>query len=590
MPKLKIERVDAIPLLIKILQKMRIVEIIDKIWRPASQWQGLSYGQLSLLFIVYVIHERTHRLCGMESWVEDHHFTLTACTEWEIRVKDATDDRLGKVLEELGGDEERQEEFHKELGGHIVQAFELPSDVGRYDTTSFNVHHSPEKEKEKEDSYLEYGYSKDKRPDLLQFKQGLGVLDPAGVPLVSHTLGGNVSDDPLYVPAWREMSEILGKKDFLYIADSKAGSIEIRATLSKEGGYYLFPVPMTGKTPEWLREQVLNSLSSSEEFYPLDSQDKNIKPLGQGFCVTREMVHTFEDKTQHSWTEEWFVSQSYAHAQRQMKSLDARLEKATTLLTALRLGKEESDEHFLLRAQQLLEKYRVQPYLSVQLDETITHTKKYLKPGRPSPKSEFHIIEKRQLNIKVQKNHEAISLEYKMAGWRPFVANRKMTIQQTAYFYKDQWLVEHGMHRFKRGSIPVLPLWLQIPQRIVGLMTLLFVALQALTLIEFVVRRNISIQKQTLPGLYPGNPTRTTSSPSAESIIHAFNQLHLVCDPFNMHMQLNESLSTLQITILQLLELSEHIFDFSRRFLPIPYKSHHTLSLIQHSQTLQIPP
>jgi transposase len=29
---------------------------------------------------------------------------------------------------------------------------------------------------------------KNHRPDLLQFKQGLGTLDPAGIPLVTETL------------------------------------------------------------------------------------------------------------------------------------------------------------------------------------------------------------------------------------------------------------------------------------------------------------------------------------------------------------------------------------------------------------------
>lgn len=62
MPEVKIERVDAIPVLVKFLQRMHLVEIIDRIWIPDTKWQGLSYGQLSLLFIVYVIHERSHCL------------------------------------------------------------------------------------------------------------------------------------------------------------------------------------------------------------------------------------------------------------------------------------------------------------------------------------------------------------------------------------------------------------------------------------------------------------------------------------------------------------------------------------------------
>jgi len=64
-------------------------------------------------------------------------------------------------------------EFQKENGQHLIQAFALPTEIGRYDTTSVNVHHSA---KYKSKGLLNFGHSKDKRPDLLQFKQGLGAL------------------------------------------------------------------------------------------------------------------------------------------------------------------------------------------------------------------------------------------------------------------------------------------------------------------------------------------------------------------------------------------------------------------------------
>jgi len=100
----------------------------------------------------------------MESWVEEHHETLRLCTGWPIRVEDATDDRLGNMLGNLGDSEEKREEFQCEMSSNLVQGFELATDVARYDTTSFSVHHA--EENQNENSFLEYGYSKDKRPDL----------------------------------------------------------------------------------------------------------------------------------------------------------------------------------------------------------------------------------------------------------------------------------------------------------------------------------------------------------------------------------------------------------------------------------------
>ena len=98
--------------------------------------------------------------------------------------------------------------------------------MARYDTTSFNVYHAPEGAEP--GGILAFGHSKDKRPDLLQFKQGLGTLDPAGVPIFTETINGNKADDPLYLGAWRTMGQTLGRNDFLLVADCKAAALETR--------------------------------------------------------------------------------------------------------------------------------------------------------------------------------------------------------------------------------------------------------------------------------------------------------------------------------------------------------------------------
>ncbi|MBF0238247.1 MAG: DUF4277 domain-containing protein [SAR324 cluster bacterium] len=73
----RIERVDEIPLVLHWLNRMRIAEIIDAALPQAhGNHQGLSYGQLTALFLCYVIHLRTHKLSLMEDWVRHHHSVL----------------------------------------------------------------------------------------------------------------------------------------------------------------------------------------------------------------------------------------------------------------------------------------------------------------------------------------------------------------------------------------------------------------------------------------------------------------------------------------------------------------------------------
>ena len=65
---------------------------------PHGNRKGLSYGQLSVLFLSYVVSQSDHRLCAVETWVEKHRKTLEMATGWNIGVKDATDDRLADLL------------------------------------------------------------------------------------------------------------------------------------------------------------------------------------------------------------------------------------------------------------------------------------------------------------------------------------------------------------------------------------------------------------------------------------------------------------------------------------------------------------
>jgi transposase len=83
--------------------------------------------------------------------------------------------------------------------------------------------------------YVTVIVNKDRRPDLRQYRQLLGTLDPAGIPLVSSTLAGNGADDPLYVPTWHKLVSVIGHKQFVYIADCKAASQGNRAQIDAAG-------------------------------------------------------------------------------------------------------------------------------------------------------------------------------------------------------------------------------------------------------------------------------------------------------------------------------------------------------------------
>ena len=418
---------------------------------------------------------------------------------------------------------------------------------------------------------LEFGHSKNHRSDLLQFKQGLATLDPAGIPLLSETLSGNRAGDPCYLPAWRRMVKTIGKPDFLFIADCKAAAYETRAAIDHGKGYYLFPLPMTGETPRHINELVLNPGQELQEIVLAPKQDQDDggdRVVGKGFVVNKQMTTRFENGAEHQWTERWMVSRSDAHAQRREKSFQSRLEKAEEKLAKLKAKSKETVESFRMKAEKILQTCSVEDYLRLEVHEAITTQKKYIGRGRPGPKTPFEMVESRSLTLAVHRNEEAIEQFRRLAGWRIFVTNvaeSRMTLNQSSQYYRDEWLVERGFHRFKRGHIPALPLFLRLPERIKGLMLLLTFALQVLTLMEFVSRRELAKKDETISGLVPGNPKMKTNRPTAERLLSQFDNLHLLVEEKGRKASgtMVETLTSLQKKILSILQLPEKIYELS---------------------------
>jgi hypothetical protein len=60
----QVERADEIPVVFHVLIKMGVAERIDRFWPTHGNWKRLSYGQLAVLFITYMIHSLSHRQDG----------------------------------------------------------------------------------------------------------------------------------------------------------------------------------------------------------------------------------------------------------------------------------------------------------------------------------------------------------------------------------------------------------------------------------------------------------------------------------------------------------------------------------------------
>jgi transposase len=557
-PTITSERIDDVPLLISWLLQMQVGEIVDSILGPPhGNRQGLSYGQLAVVFIAYILTQCNHFLSPVRDWVLARRECLAQALGRPIRDTDCTDDRLADLLDAVGPAEVR-EQIEMHLGQHLIRAYALPTDTGRIDTTSVSVYHQPDGE-----SLLSFGHSKDHRSELRQFKEVLGTLDPAGVPLCSATVGGQCADDPLYLPTWRRMAAAIGHTAFLAVGDCKMACLDTRAQIHQAGGYYLTPLPLTGDVPDDLRRWVLAPPVPPVDIYLPQAADD--PPVGQGFEVS--VVRTWTDPQTGAgvgWEERVLVMRSDKLAYRQQHGLTQRLLRAEQALRKIKPGPDADLGGLTVQGQTILERYNVRDYLRVTWTPHAIQTKHYLKRGRHGPDSPFEIVTTTRWQLTVERQPEAIAMFHRLAGWRLYVTNTaagRLDLSSAVACYREQWQPERGFHRLKGVPLAVRPLFLRSDRRIRGLLCLLVSALRALTLLEFVARRSLEQQPEPLQGLYAGNPKRATPRPTAERLLQAFDGLTLYrsSDSKTTWYEVTP-LSALQRRILALVGFSESVY------------------------------
>ena len=150
------------------------------------------------------------------------------------------------------------------------------------------------------------------------------------------------------------------------------------------------------------------------------------------------------------------------------------------------------------------------------------------------------------------------------AGWRAYATNApraRLTLQQAVEKYAGQWQPERGFSRLKGDWLNVAPIFLRTDDHIRGLMFILSLVLRVFTLIEFVVRRELQAQQETLAGLYDGAPRKTTDRPTTERLLRAFEGITLlrIQNGHRVRYQLS-GFSQLHRRILQLLGLPVSLY------------------------------
>jgi transposase len=258
--------------------------------------------------------------------------TLDACLPSSLRPTDLTDDRLADVLRALSNDI-AWAACEAALNAQTLRVYDLQPTTVRVDSTTASGYWSVT-----EDGLFQFGHSKDHRPDLPQVKVMLAALDPLGMPLAADVVGGQLADDPLYLPTIARVQASLKQRGLLYVGDCKLSALLNRATLQQAGNHYLCPLGAVQLPPIALAALVDAALAERSVLQPITRLGEDGLPLVIAEGCEQTVTLTAEvDGQQVHWSERRLLVRSHAYAAAQARALQRRLAAAEAALAELLL-------------------------------------------------------------------------------------------------------------------------------------------------------------------------------------------------------------------------------------------------------------
>src|SRR4029434_10573446 len=253
------ERVDDIPLIIGLANKLHLAEVLDHHRGTHRLQQGLNNGQLAVGWLAYLLSQADHRTSAVRDWANGLPHTLEHLLGHPIREVEFSDDRLGVVLHRLSNDE-TWDAIEHDLWATTVTAYELALTGIRLDsTTSYGYHQVTEH------GVMQRGHSKDHRPDLPQLKLMAAAAEPSGHLIACDVHPGQCADDPLYTPLLQRVRGIVGRQGLLYAGDCKMAALATRAEIAAHHDFSLVPLPRTGETATQVESWIAAIVAGAQE-------------------------------------------------------------------------------------------------------------------------------------------------------------------------------------------------------------------------------------------------------------------------------------------------------------------------------------
>jgi transposase len=477
------------------------------------------------------------------------------------------DDRLGRCLDTLF-DADRAA-LITAVVVQAARAFELNLAELHNDSTTvtFSGQYAAAKEHHREGGphRITHGYNKDHRPDLKQLLYLLTTTAEGAVPVWCSVEHGNTTDDKTHINTWNTLRDLVGKPDFLYVADSKLCTRENMDHIARKGGRFLTVLPRTRGESQ--------SFRSWQKKFGVEWVEILRRPNSRLKSAPDDVFKAFESQfpSDEGYRIVWIWSSQ--KAEQAGLSRRRRLARATEELRDLasRMQSPRSRVKDTLRAQEMakgiLARTQTEGLINVAVEVQEEARFKQATPGRPSKQTVYVRMPREKLLLHWSFQAEDLETEQAMDGIFPLVLNDwHMPLRDVLLAYKHQPRLERRFEQMK-SVLEVMPVLLKSPSRIEALLLLYFLALLVHALIELQLRRKMVADGLSDLPLYPEQ--RACERPTADRVLRLFGDVrcHLLLSPSDtLYRTFRDKLTQSQAAILQLLDMSpSHYFADIRK-------------------------
>jgi len=552
------ERLGPLPLVNHFLSRLDLDARLDRFVPTQDRRVRVPYGKALgvLLRSILVEREPIYRQQETVSGFAPECFGLSPEQAAAI-----SDDAIGRSLDRLF-DADRAA-ILTDVVVATVREFDLALDELHNDSTTVRFcgqyrSANGRKLRGKRAPAITYGFSKDHRPDLKQLLFILTTTQDGGVPLQFRCEDGNTNDAPTHQETWDFLCKATGRKDFLYVADSKLCNREAMDHIHYQGGRLITVLPRTRFEDKEFREWI--QTHTPQWALVRDATNPRVK----GGPRDRWWTYRYRMPSAEGWNVVWLKSALLVLKQQRRRQ--ERLTRAEQDLDDLRsklLGPRprlRNRAAIAERVEKIIGRCKVSRYLKTKIFQIEQHSFRQTKRGRPGPNTIYVRKTRKRWTIDWSIDEDAVEYDRKSDGMYPLLTNdRNLSDAEVFEAHKRQPTIEKRFQQTK-SVLEIAPVLLKNEGRIEAFFFVFFLALLAHALIERQLRRAMEANDICELPLYPEE--RTTKRPTADQVFRLFSlaQRHTLSENGLAVRTFHPELTALQQQVLDLLGVPPNSF------------------------------